>query len=659
MERARFQAQARTAAADGWPPPRRPISRCRARLTSLFACILLLLIFSAFGSLAGALYVRFVSNADRIAARREMGRIADLYSRDAQGGYVGSHTHIGCHTPQSFAAAQAHATAAEVAQMQALAAAANGSSRTLLTPQQAAMRRAHVNGLRNRLDAKVWTVMFPSSWFGGGHPWAKGRVNCPSGCSIVSFRAPRVSDTVHADVLLFHPAEGLDSSITPALFPHVPGQRRVLFAAENFPKMFTPAYAGTFNAEMSYRPPPASVFRDATQYVLRIIESMLPAVPPDGYTPGLSWNDLPLPRPLPASRRRSLSVGSMTFASSHCSSRSGREALLEALALVMPDAPLIMFGECTDCMPSSVMASAARVGAGVELVSKTERQLQHFLFERCKFHLAFENARCEGYVTEKAYYALVRGQVPVFLGAPDVHRYMPPGSYINVDDFDSVEALAARLRELDRNSSAYEELQAWRAVPIAQYGDILAQEFMLALNIAAGVAGQEKAADGSRSADSGLVASASEPAGAAVSSPSTEAAGTSAGDATQDLVAISGPRPGGRSLRTVHNMMARRHGASRVTADLMNVYHPERVATGMEAWYMCSMCHALERADDDAARAAQGSTTGIQVHDAGAANNSSRHSVNESRCAPLQPFAASCALPWPAHVGQGRRSLYA
>ncbi len=54
--------------------------------------------------------------------------------------------------------------------------------------------------------------------------------------------------------------------------------------------------------------------------------------------------------------------------------------------------------------------------------------------------------------------------VPIVLGAykEDYISTLPPQSYINVDDFRSIEALAAYLKYLDRNDTAYAAFFAWR-----------------------------------------------------------------------------------------------------------------------------------------------------------------------------------------------------
>ncbi|KAJ7385533.1 hypothetical protein OS493_015105 [Desmophyllum pertusum] len=84
--------------------------------------------------------------------------------------------------------------------------------------------------------------------------------------------------------------------------------------------------------------------------------------------------------------------------------------------------------------------------------------------QRHKFYLAFENNLCIDYITEKYWRnSLERGLVPIVLGGAS---YSPeqviPGSFINVADFDSVEALADYLKYLDKNDTAYNQYFEWK-----------------------------------------------------------------------------------------------------------------------------------------------------------------------------------------------------
>jgi len=195
----------------------------------------------------------------------------------------------------------------------------------------------------------VWKVIqFP--WWGGIHQWTTSNnpATCPSGCAI-SFRPPtRRIDLFTADVLLYHPAGGGDVRHQPPAVPFSPGQRYAMFAAENFPSMRDPVYAAKFNAQFTYRA--ESLFRDGVQYLLRAFEgaTAMPAT-------ATAWADLGLPpivhtahrhrfpenggtnRALDSSWPRNLSaLSTVTWASTHCHSASGREELLLSLSAHVP-----------------------------------------------------------------------------------------------------------------------------------------------------------------------------------------------------------------------------------------------------------------------------------------------------------------------------------
>ena len=72
-----------------------------------------------------------------------------------------------------------------------------------------------------------------------------------------------------------------------------------------------------------------------------------------------------------------------------------------------------------------------------------------------KFSIAFENAAYPGYTTEKLYHAMLAGTLPIYWGNPLVERDFNPRSFLRAEDFPSLEALAARVVEIDRDDSLY------------------------------------------------------------------------------------------------------------------------------------------------------------------------------------------------------------
>ena len=79
------------------------------------------------------------------------------------------------------------------------------------------------------------------------------------------------------------------------------------------------------------------------------------------------------------------------------------------------------------------------------------------------FFFAAENVNEDSYVTEKIYEALETTAIPIYLGAPNVGKFVPhPSSYINVDDFNSTEALVDYMKALVADEEVYMKMHEWR-----------------------------------------------------------------------------------------------------------------------------------------------------------------------------------------------------
>ncbi|KAG5332657.1 FUCTB fucosyltransferase, partial [Acromyrmex heyeri] len=81
-----------------------------------------------------------------------------------------------------------------------------------------------------------------------------------------------------------------------------------------------------------------------------------------------------------------------------------------------------------------------------------------FFVAKYKFTIAFENAICDDYITEKLWRPLVVGSVPIYYGSPSFKDWLPNNkSAISILDFTSPIKLAHFLHNLLKNDSAYEE----------------------------------------------------------------------------------------------------------------------------------------------------------------------------------------------------------
>lgn len=85
------------------------------------------------------------------------------------------------------------------------------------------------------------------------------------------------------------------------------------------------------------------------------------------------------------------------------------------------------------------------------------------ILAKYKFILAFENAICDDYITEKLWRPLKLGVVPVYYGAPNVHKWLPSNrSAIVVDPKRPPEKLAEYIKSLDKNDQEYLTYLDWK-----------------------------------------------------------------------------------------------------------------------------------------------------------------------------------------------------
>lgn len=99
---------------------------------------------------------------------------------------------------------------------------------------------------------------------------------------------------------------------------------------------------------------------------------------------------------------------------------------------------------------------------GPDLGSKTKIET----IARHKFCFVMENSIEADYVTEKIYDAFLAGTVPIYLGAPNVDKFVPENSYIDASAFASASDLAAYLQHLIETPQEYEAYFDWRSKPL-------------------------------------------------------------------------------------------------------------------------------------------------------------------------------------------------
>ncbi|KAF3337711.1 alpha-(1,4)-fucosyltransferase [Carex littledalei] len=97
----------------------------------------------------------------------------------------------------------------------------------------------------------------------------------------------------------------------------------------------------------------------------------------------------------------------------------------------------------------------------------------HCAMSHYKFVLAIENTWTESYVSEKLFYPLEAGAVPIYFGAPNVWDLVPPNSIIDASKFESIEKLAEYVKAVAEDPVAYAEFHAWRRCGVlGNYGKV-------------------------------------------------------------------------------------------------------------------------------------------------------------------------------------------
>ena len=94
-----------------------------------------------------------------------------------------------------------------------------------------------------------------------------------------------------------------------------------------------------------------------------------------------------------------------------------------------------------------------------------------------RFSLCLENSVFEGYVSEKIFDCFFTGTIPIYLGAPDIHRYVPPEAFIDLQQFGTYGELESFLDGLDEPAMRRYVEAAQDFVRSAEYAPFTAECF--------------------------------------------------------------------------------------------------------------------------------------------------------------------------------------
>ena len=148
--------------------------------------------------------------------------------------------------------------------------------------------------------------------------------------------------------------------------------------------------------------------------------------------------------------------------SHHCTAYSKRG---EVIGLLQQHVNVDVYGDCGHLKCNSSRGQS-------QINTFAANACFQFIRENYLFYLAFENALCEDYVTEKLFRAIDLGMVPVVYGglsSTDYSDVLPAHSYINIEDYNSPTQIAQTLQFLSDNPSEYMRYFEWKKNYVFQY----------------------------------------------------------------------------------------------------------------------------------------------------------------------------------------------
>ncbi|CAH1797409.1 unnamed protein product [Owenia fusiformis] len=134
-------------------------------------------------------------------------------------------------------------------------------------------------------------------------------------------------------------------------------------------------------------------------------------------------------------------TGVVAWLVSHCDTPSEREDYVAELAEYIQ---VDIYGKCGKPCPR-------------------KKECLEMIGNKYKFYIAFENSDCEGYITEKVWRNAFKYKlVPIVKGTQATFsKYLPPKSFIHVDEFSTIKDLAYHLEFLNTNSDEYMKYLEW------------------------------------------------------------------------------------------------------------------------------------------------------------------------------------------------------
>ena len=164
-------------------------------------------------------------------------------------------------------------------------------------------------------------------------------------------------------------------------------------------------------------------------------------------------------KPVPITEKniaRKEGLAPILYLQSHCNVASDRDRFVRDL---MKHIDIDSLGQClhNKDIPKELQ----------DPVETMESPELYDLISKYKFHIAYENAICKDYMTEKLFRPLHVGSVPIYKGSNRIRDWLPNNkSAILIEDFSTTEELASFLKYLDENDDEYESYLSFKQTGI-------------------------------------------------------------------------------------------------------------------------------------------------------------------------------------------------
>lgn len=262
---------------------------------------------------------------------------------------------------------------------------------------------------------------------------------CPSGASCIATKDRSVLSSNRDMAIMIY---GTDFKISEAPFPRKPNHAWALLHEESPQNNYVIQHQEAIS-QFNY----TATFQRTSHYPLTT--QALPSI-----------EYLTEREPIPVdekNRMRKAGMAPVFYLQSNCDVPSDRDRYVKEL---MKYIQVDSYGTCLNNIQFSDKKLANTV---TEMNSKELLKIA----ANYKFHLAFENAICNDYITEKFFRPLHVGSIPVYHGSPSAREWAPNDhSIIMVSDYASPERLAVFLEYLDTHDDAYVNYLSYRETGI-------------------------------------------------------------------------------------------------------------------------------------------------------------------------------------------------